>query len=103
MRAVILFVAGLFLAAPAGAGSLVPEDTGFSEQNETKDLLSPTFSDGSQADYLTFNAIGQAGTIETFDLGGKSDAAPGGDFLQGLELKPSGTSTPLEGNGNQSD
>jgi len=103
MRAVILFVAGLLLAAPAGAGSLVPEDTGFSERNETKDLLSPTFSDGSQADYASFNAIGQAGTIQTFDLGGKSGAASGGDFLQGLELKASGTSLPLEGNTNQSE
>lgn len=103
MRAVILVIAGLFWATPAIAGSLVPENTGFSEKNETKDLLSSTFSEGAQADSLSFNAIGQAGNAEIFDLGGTSGAAFGGDFFQELGRNAGGISTPLEENTNQTE
>lgn len=103
MRAVILFIAGLLLVSPAIAGSLVPENNGFSKQNETKDQLLPTFSEGAQADSLSFNAIGQAGNAEIFDLGGKTGAAFGGDFVQELERKAGGASMPLEGNSNQTE
>ncbi|RVU37810.1 hypothetical protein EOI86_00450 [Hwanghaeella grinnelliae] len=103
MRAVILCIAGLFFTLPANAGSLVPDNTGYTQKNEAKDLQLPTFSDGSQADALSFNSIGQAGSVEIFDLGGKSAKTSGGDLFQGLEQKFGGETSILGGKTSQTE
>lgn len=103
MRAVFLCVVGLFIASPVNAGSLLPQDTVFSEKSDVKDLGLPSFSDGAQADALSFNAIGQGGSTQIYDLGGKPGPAASGDLLQGLPLNLGGTKSAPQGTAKQTE
>ncbi len=102
MRAVFLCIAGLLVASPVGAGSLLPQDTVLTEKNDANDLGLPSFTDGTQSE-LSFSTIGQTGSAQIFDLGGKSDRTAGGDILQGLPLNLGGTKQPPQGTAKQSE
>ena len=91
MRAVILGLAGLLVVTSANAGSLQPQNAAFVQKNQSKDLGLPSFNEGTQADAMSFSAIGQSGSVQMFDLGGKNaPAAKSGDVFQELQMNLSG-------------
>lgn len=93
MRAVILSIAGLLFVTPVVAGSLQLQDTSFSpepEAEQEKPLGLPSFSEKTNSDTLSFNAIGQGRSNQLFDLGGNSNGPNNGDFFQELQRNLSG-------------
>ncbi|WP_425403210.1 hypothetical protein [Hwanghaeella sp.] len=91
------------MASTAMAGSLLPQETGQFKKQDSNDLQLPTFAEGGQAGGLSFSAIGQAGTTQIYDLGGKGKPAVDGDIFQGLQQGLGGSETSLQGKSDTSE
>lgn len=91
MRAVILGLSALVFVSSAQAGSLQSQDTVvFAPKSDSKDLGLPSFTDGAQGGTLGFNSIGQTGSVQMFDLGGKNTRQKNADIFQELQMDLSG-------------